>query len=168
MHIAVIGAGNIGGTLARKCAATGHQLTLGLRDPDKPEVRRLLEELGPEARATAIPDAVHDADAVVFAIPGRAMAATIASVGPALDGKTVIDATNNIGASVLNSVEVITAAAPNAQQPSGVPFAPMRRRLRGRLGHAVRQCPLGRHLPGAVADRILIAGATEPALPCLG
>ena len=115
MHIAIIGAGNIGGTLARKWAATGHQLTLGVRDPNKPEVQQLLAELGAGARATGIADAVQGAEAVVFAVPGRSMADTVASIGDALDGKVVIDATNNVGGSVFNSVGTINSVAPRAQ-----------------------------------------------------
>src|SRR5690348_788113 len=94
MEITIVGAGNIGGTLARKWAASGHRITLGVRDPRKPEVQRLLEELGPSARATAVSEAVRGADAVLFAVPGRSMAETIASIGDALDGSVVIDATN--------------------------------------------------------------------------
>jgi predicted dinucleotide-binding enzyme len=114
MRVAVIGAGNIGGTLARKWAARGHQVTLGVRDPQKPEVQQVLAELGPDARATSVSDGARGADAVVFAVPGRSMAETVASMGDALDGKVVIDATNNIGASSFNSMAVISSAAPRA------------------------------------------------------
>ena len=52
MRIAIIGSGNIGGTLARKFAAARHQVVLGVRDPAKAEVQSLLKERGANARAT--------------------------------------------------------------------------------------------------------------------
>jgi predicted dinucleotide-binding enzyme len=114
VKIAVIGAGNIGGTLARKWRAAGHDVVLGARDPHKDELQQLVSELGNGAQATSIEDAVRGADAVLFAIPGGAMAATVQGLGDALNGKLVFDATNNIGAPVLNSVSTIHQAAPQA------------------------------------------------------
>lgn len=114
MNIAVIGSGNIGGTLAKKWAAAGHEVRLGVRDPSKAEVQDLVRALGASARATTVVKAISGADAVLFAIPGGAMAETLASVGSALEGKLVFDATNNIGAPTLNSVAPIAGAAPSA------------------------------------------------------
>jgi len=112
MKIAVIGAGNIGGALARKWATAGHQVAIGARDMSKPEVQDLAR--GIHGRATSVEDAVREADAVLFAIPGGSMSATVTALGGALDGKLVMDATNNIGAASLNSVATIAAAAPGA------------------------------------------------------
>src|SRR5436305_12212628 len=112
MHIAVIGAGNIGGTLAKKWAAAGHQVVIGARDPSKPEVNKVAQQAG--ATVASIEDAVRGAEAVLFAVPGAAMPATAGSLGAALDGKVVIDATNNIGAPVANSLSAIAASAPGA------------------------------------------------------
>jgi predicted dinucleotide-binding enzyme len=42
------------------------------------------------------------------------MLETVTSIGDALDGKVVFDATNNIGVSTFNSVAVLTSAAPRA------------------------------------------------------
>lgn len=114
MKIAVIGSGNIGGTLARKWAAAGHQVTLGVRDPAKADVQQLVQELGAGARATSIAESVSDADAVLFAVPGGSMAQAVPAIGQALNGKVVIDATNNIGAAAFNSVSTISSAAPSA------------------------------------------------------
>jgi predicted dinucleotide-binding enzyme len=113
VNITIIGAGNIGGTLARKWARD-HRVTLGVRDPHKSEVEHLLAELGTAARATLISDAVDGADAVLFAVPGKSMQETVASMGHALDTKVVFDATNNIGGNTFNSVAALTSAAPRA------------------------------------------------------
>jgi predicted dinucleotide-binding enzyme len=114
MNIAVIGAGNIGGTLAKKWAAAGHQVALGVRDPSKAEAQQRAREVGGGARATSVEDAVQSADAVLFAIPGAAMADVVAALSGDLDGKLVIDATNNIGAPTVNSLATIASVAPRA------------------------------------------------------
>ncbi len=49
---------------------------------------------------------------VVFAIPGVVMAETASALGADLDGKLLIDATNNVGAETINSQAAIRAAAP--------------------------------------------------------
>ena len=113
--IAVIGQGRVGATLARKWALAGHQLVLGARDPKGERVRALAAELGAAATTATVADAVRDADVVVFAIPGAGMAGTVDAVAADLDGKTVIDATNNVGAQPLHSVDAIAAAAPGAR-----------------------------------------------------
>ena len=112
--IAVIGQGNVGATLARKWAAAGHTLILGARDPGGERAQALAAELGAAARTATVADAVRDADVVVFAIPGAGMAATVEASAADLDGKTVVDATNKVGGQPMHSVDVITAAAPNA------------------------------------------------------
>ncbi len=66
--VAVIGAGNIGGTLARKWSGAGHRIRFGAPDLKKPALRELAEEFG--ARATSIPGAIRNSDVVLFAIPG--------------------------------------------------------------------------------------------------
>ena len=111
--IAVIGAGRIGGALAKKWAAAGHAVVIGARDPDKPEVRELVSSCG--GRSTSIADAVAGAGTVVFAIPGAGMAESISALGSGLDGKLVVDAANNVRAEVANSRAAIMAAAPRAR-----------------------------------------------------
>jgi len=75
MKVAVVGRGNVGGGLADKWERAGHDVT------------RLGKEGGD----------VSAADAVLFAVPGGAVAEAVESV-QGLDGKTVLDATNLIGA----------------------------------------------------------------------
>jgi predicted dinucleotide-binding enzyme len=100
--IVVLGAGNIGATLARKWTAAGHQVTLASRNPDAPALRDLAD--GIDARTATHADAVRDAEVVLVALPGDAVAAVAAALGDALDGKVVIDATNNLGAAEMNSI----------------------------------------------------------------
>lgn len=50
----------------------------------------------------------------MVALPGDAVAAVAAALGDALDGKVVIDATNNLGAAEMNSIATIVRHAPGA------------------------------------------------------
>ncbi len=113
--IAVIGAGNIGGTLARKWAAAGHRVVLGVRDPAGPKPARLVEELGATVSATSMADAAAMAGIVVFAVPGSAMAGTLADLRASLRGKLIVDATNTLtGDGPSNSLGLIAKAVPTA------------------------------------------------------
>jgi predicted dinucleotide-binding enzyme len=75
MKIAVVGRGNVGGGLADKWEQAGHEVT------------RIGKEGGD----------VSNAEAVLVAVPGGALADALDKV-QGLEGKTVIDATNLIGA----------------------------------------------------------------------
>src|SRR5947209_3591830 len=46
LKIAVLGAGNIGGTLGRKWAEAGHQVFFGVNDPNGKNAQKLRSELG--------------------------------------------------------------------------------------------------------------------------
>src|SRR5438309_5668552 len=75
MKIAVVGKGNVGGGLADRWEKAGHEVT------------RIGKDGGD----------VSDAEAVLVAVPGGAVAAALDNV-QGIEGKTVIDATNLIGA----------------------------------------------------------------------
>ena len=75
MKVAVVGRGNIGGGLANLWEAAGHEVTRIGRDGGD----------------------VSDAEAVLIAVPGRSVADACETVR-GLGGKTVIDATNLVGA----------------------------------------------------------------------
>ena len=113
--IAVIGAGNIGGTLGQKWAVAGHSVTYGAREPGKQALAELAAATG--SHRTTIPNAVREARVVLLAIPGAAVAELLSQdgLGDLLDGKAVIDAANNVRSLVMNSAEVITASSPGAR-----------------------------------------------------
>src|SRR5690349_9517354 len=103
MKIAVIGAGRIGGTIGGKLEAAGHEVVYGLRDPSK------------KKGAKPIADALRSADTVLLAIPGAAVVQFAQQHANELDGKVVIDATNNLGGASTHSWPEISALAPNAR-----------------------------------------------------
>jgi 8-hydroxy-5-deazaflavin:NADPH oxidoreductase len=114
MKIAVLGAGKIGGTLGEKWARRGHTVMFGVRRPDDPDLRNRIRPLGQQASLGTIDQAVAFGDIVLFAIPGPAMDATIASQAAALAGKTIIDAANKVGGPVMNSLAVFAEQVPGA------------------------------------------------------
>ena len=111
--VAVLGAGNIGATLAGKWAAAGHTVVIGTRDPNGEGVRARAERVGAGLATHA--EAVAGADVVLFALPGGAMDEAVGALASQLDGKVVIDATNNLGGQDMNSVGIITGHAPGAK-----------------------------------------------------
>jgi len=107
MRIAVIGKGNIGGSLGSKWIAAGHDVVYGARDGSGE---------GPGgAPVTSIGDAIEHADVVVLAVPGQVVGDVVAEHGAALAGQTVIDAVNRIGAPEFDSRAIIAQAAPQAR-----------------------------------------------------
>jgi predicted dinucleotide-binding enzyme len=110
MTTAVIGTGFIGGTLGRAFAAAGIPTVFGSRNPDDVAVAG---DTGATVRSTA--DAVATADVVVLAQPSSAVEDFLRAHSDDLAGKLVVDATNNVGASVANNAAAVALHAPKAR-----------------------------------------------------
>ena len=96
-HIAVLGAGNIGGALGRKWVAAGHTVTFGVRDPQSSDAQSL-RSLGGTVTVGTVADALSATpQIVVMALPGGAMDETITSYAAQLDGRVIIDVANRMG-----------------------------------------------------------------------
>ncbi|MCX6639719.1 MAG: NADPH-dependent F420 reductase [bacterium] len=93
MKIAMIGAGNVGGTLGRRWAANGHEVIFGVRDPKRSKIQNLLTTCGPHAHATSVTDAVSKAPLAVLTTPWHSAEAVIKSVHD-WTGKILVDCTN--------------------------------------------------------------------------
>lgn len=116
VKIAVLGAGNIGGTLGRKWVAARHQVTFGVNDPNGEHARKLRDELGNRVEVGTLAQALsRGPEVVLLAIPGVAVDATCAQYAGQLDGKIIIDAANNMRASVPNSFAALQQYTPNAR-----------------------------------------------------
>jgi predicted dinucleotide-binding enzyme len=114
MQIAIIGSGNIGGTLGMQWARLGHQIRFGVRDPQSAKAQAALEKAGATTTLTTITSALADADVVLLALPGAAMQEFATTYGTQMDGKIVIDASNRFGQDTINSLAPLRTAAPTA------------------------------------------------------
>jgi 8-hydroxy-5-deazaflavin:NADPH oxidoreductase len=68
MKIAIIGAGNVGGSLGRAWAFKGHEVVFGVRDATGPKTQVAVAATAGRARAAAVDAAVRD-EVVVLAVP---------------------------------------------------------------------------------------------------
>ncbi len=110
MRIAVIGTGNIGRTLGRAWARAGHDVTFGSRHPEDDDAA------GDTSAAVAlVAEALGGAEAVLLALPSRAVDEFLAEHAGRLAGVLVIDATNRVGAPVANVASQVANAAPDAR-----------------------------------------------------
>jgi 8-hydroxy-5-deazaflavin:NADPH oxidoreductase len=92
MKIGIIGAGTVGGTLARQWARAGHQVMLSFsRHPER--LQQLADEIGTQAKSGTPAQASQFAEVIVFA-PNFWMAEEAIHQMEHVEGKTVIDTTN--------------------------------------------------------------------------
>src|SRR5690242_19032590 len=96
MRIGVVGAGRIGGNCARQFAKGGHEVRLSGRDVAKLEP--LAQEIGGAASVGTPAEAAEFGEVIVFAVPWDGFDDAVAAAG-SLDGKIVIDTTNQFGRS---------------------------------------------------------------------
>jgi len=92
---AIIGTGNIGGTLARHLVRGGEPVVLAATDDS--HAAALAQELGELARAASVEDAIAEADAVVFAVWLDTTKELIAADARLLENKVVVDPSNPLG-----------------------------------------------------------------------
>ena len=117
MHIGIIGAGNIGGNIARQLARAGHQITISFTR-DLTTLEALADEIGATA---ARPADAAQADVIVLSVPWGAIDQALAQAGP-LGGRIVIDTTNQFAAGRLAGLEGHTAARHNANRMPGARY----------------------------------------------
>ena len=103
MRIAVIGAGRLGSTIGGMWEKAGHEVIYGLRDPAK------------HKGAKSIGEALKSADIILLAIPGNSVVHFAHEHAKDLDGKVLIDATNNFGGPSMNSWSEMSTLLPNAK-----------------------------------------------------
>ncbi|MFD7966171.1 NADPH-dependent F420 reductase [Streptomyces zaomyceticus] len=93
MRIGILGTGNVGRALAAAWARTGHDVVLGSRRPDDPELLTELGELTATGlRIVASAAAADHAEVLVNATPGTASVDLLRTIGAeALAGKVLLD-----------------------------------------------------------------------------
>src|SRR3954463_1774616 len=124
MKIGIVGAGRIGGNLASMWAKQRHSVMLSYsREPENLEQRA--SAIGALASAGSVREAAEFGEVVLFSVPWGHVEEVLEEIGDeALDGKVLIDTTNQFGA---GGVEELpsgqTAAQVNAaRMPSGVKY----------------------------------------------
>lgn len=115
LRIAVLGAGNIGGTLGRKWAVAGHKVAFGVTNPDGARAQKVRAELGDKVRIGLVDAVLTDSDVVVMALPGNAMEEAIIKHAAQLDGKIILDTANRLGGGPMNSFATFQTYTPQAQ-----------------------------------------------------
>lgn len=117
MRLGVIGAGHIGGNLARQAALAGYEVTVSFaRD------RAKLDTLATETGGTVgEPAQAAAADLVVLSVPWGVIDEALAQAGP-LTGRVVIDTTNQFLHGAAASLDGVTAARYNANRMPGARY----------------------------------------------
>ena len=92
VSVAIIGTGNVGGTLGPRLAALGHPVIYGSREPARDDVRDLVARTGVRGSAALPRDAAAAAGIVILAVPAQALEQVVRDLGD-LEGKIVVDVT---------------------------------------------------------------------------
>jgi predicted dinucleotide-binding enzyme len=92
MHVGIIGAGRIGGNVARRLTLAGHDVTVGFAR-DQARLAAFAAEIG---AAVDQPSGAAAAEVVVLSVSWGVIDAALAAAGP-LAGRIVIDTTNQFG-----------------------------------------------------------------------
>ena len=96
MKIGMLGSGNVGQVLAHAFIQEGHQLMLGTRNPQKPELVKWKKE-NQDADLGTFAQAAKFGELIVLAVEGNVAEKAIELAGKDnIRGKVVIDATNPI------------------------------------------------------------------------
>jgi predicted dinucleotide-binding enzyme len=94
-RVGILGSGIVGRVLAAGFASRGHDVIIGTRDPNKPELQDWLAGDAAAVHAASFAQAAAHGDLLVLALLGNAAEQVIAEAGPEnFDGKVLIDTTN--------------------------------------------------------------------------
>ena len=116
LAVAVLGAGNIGGTLGKKWSVAGHQVRFGVNDPAGKNAQALRAELGDGIMIGTIGNVLQgNLDVVVIALPGKVIESIAQTYAAQLNGHVIIDAANNIGEDSMHNLAHFQQHAPQAQ-----------------------------------------------------
>ena len=113
MRIAVLGYGNVGGTLAGAFLAAGHHAVLAT-NPGRPDGAQQARDADPRLAAAEVADpvdAVTGADLVVLAVPFGTVDAVLSPLAAVLAGTVLVDATNPVGPGLTHGLQSRTAGA---------------------------------------------------------
>ena len=116
-RVGIIGAGHIGGNIARRMALAGHQVIVSFAR-DGAGLAALAADIG---ATVADPAGAATADVVVLSVPWGVIDEALAAAGP-LDGRIVIDTTNQFGRGGAMDLGGRTAARVNTERMPGARY----------------------------------------------
>lgn len=90
--IAIIGTGDMGGSLGVRLAGLGHAVVYGSRKPESEKAQALVKLSGPNATVTTQREAAKQGEIVIAAVPWPPMGELAQNLGD-LSGKVVVDIT---------------------------------------------------------------------------
>ena len=94
MKVAIIGGGNVGGTLAVSWIKSGHEITIGARDIKSDKVKKVTSQ-NSSIKVKSVDGAVKEAEVVLIAASPAAVEEITKQLGDVKD-KVIIDAMNSI------------------------------------------------------------------------
>ena len=94
VKIGIIGSGNIGSTVGTLWVKAGHQVLFSSRNPQN--LKQLVEDLGPLARAGTVGEALAFGDVVFVGVPYGAYPQLAKDYAKEFSGKIVLDAGNAV------------------------------------------------------------------------
>lgn len=116
-RVGIIGAGRIGGNIARRLALAGHEVIVSFAR-DRAKLEALAADIG---GTVAEPSAAASAQVVVLSVPWTVIDEALRAAGP-LDGRIVIDTTNQFGRGGPADLGGRTAARVNAGRMPGARY----------------------------------------------
>lgn len=131
MRVAIIGAGGWGAALALVLVSNGHQVRLWVRRPSRCERMQQEREntpylpgvtLPPQLELTSsLPQAVEEAQCLVFAVPSHAMRTVASEIAPAIHSMPfVVSATKGIEEGSLLTMSAVLTAVLEKNRTSGI------------------------------------------------
>lgn len=114
MNIAILGVGNIGGTLGKKWTQTGHPVIFGTRDTNSAKAQTLRSAF-PSAHIDTVANALKKTEVILLSTPYAVVGEIVRANAEAFANKIVVDATNSFGTPVVNNLKTILDAVPTAR-----------------------------------------------------
>jgi hypothetical protein len=119
MRIGIVGAGHIGGNVARQAVKAGHEVMVSF-SRDASSLDELARELHELASSGSPAQAVQFGELVVLSVPWSVIPEALEQVGD-LSGKLVVDTTNQFGSGLMPA-DGQTAASFNAERMPGARY----------------------------------------------
>lgn len=114
MKVAVLGSGNIGGTLGRQWALAGHEIRFGVRDP-RAKQEQLADLAGKDQISVhSVASACEGVAALLLAVPAGAVDLVMRQIAGQIQGTTIIDSTNDFSRIPMGALDTIRTVAPEA------------------------------------------------------